>query len=181
MTEEKRLEEIRAQYFEAKREARCVGETYIDRDKEWLLSTINSLEEENERLRSLIRTQETEPPCDVPDDQTTEMAVRIATLESDLAKEREKNEWLQQRANKTIAAEIAEQARLINERDAANERGEKRREALEESVKLQSHYAMLLNMYDGGTRIEFKSADEWLARLQSLTDLKAKGGKSGDL
>lgn len=39
------------------------------------------------------------------------------------------------------------------------------REALKESVKLQSHYAMLLNGWDGGKRIEFKSSDEWLERL----------------
>src|ERR1044071_4528446 len=30
--------------------------------------------------------------------------------------------------------------------------------ALEESVKLQSHYASLLNMYDGGRRLTFPSA-----------------------
>jgi hypothetical protein len=32
--------------------------------------------------------------------------------------------------------------------------------ALEESVKLQSHYAKLLNMHDGGKRLEFKNALE---------------------
>lgn len=40
--------------------------------------------------------------------------------------------------------------------------------ALDESVKLQSHYAELLNMYDGGKRMVFKSGDEWLARLDEL-------------
>lgn len=38
--------------------------------------------------------------------------------------------------------------------------------ALEESVKLQSHYAVLLNMYDGGERHEFASAAEWIDRLR---------------
>ena len=38
-------------------------------------------------------------------------------------------------------------------------------EALEESVKLQSHYAQLLNTWDGGQRIVFETVDDWLARL----------------
>lgn len=42
----------------------------------------------------------------------------------------------------------------------------KLREALEESVKLQSHYAKLLNMYDGGQRIIFKDCQAWLDRLK---------------
>lgn len=37
--------------------------------------------------------------------------------------------------------------------------------ALEESVKLQSHYAGLLNQYDGGQRLVFLDADAWIARL----------------
>jgi hypothetical protein len=40
--------------------------------------------------------------------------------------------------------------------------------ALEESVKLQSHYASLLNMYDEGKRLTFKSVDEWLQRIQLI-------------
>lgn len=40
--------------------------------------------------------------------------------------------------------------------------------ALEESVKLQNHYAGLLNQYDGGARMRFWSAQEWLARLAAL-------------
>jgi hypothetical protein len=40
--------------------------------------------------------------------------------------------------------------------------------ALEESVALQSHYAKLLNAYDGGRRRVFKNADEWLARLREV-------------
>jgi hypothetical protein len=37
--------------------------------------------------------------------------------------------------------------------------------ALQESVKLQGHYAKLLNMHDGGERIVFTKATEWIARL----------------
>jgi hypothetical protein len=40
--------------------------------------------------------------------------------------------------------------------------------ALEESVKLQSHYADLLNMHDGGERMIFKSAAEWIERLREI-------------
>lgn len=41
--------------------------------------------------------------------------------------------------------------------------------ALRESVKLQSHYADLLNMHDGGERIVFKDVEEWLERLEMLS------------
>lgn len=41
--------------------------------------------------------------------------------------------------------------------------------ALEESVTLQSHYAWLLNSYDGGKRIQFACAQEWLDRLAALS------------
>lgn len=37
--------------------------------------------------------------------------------------------------------------------------------ALEQSVKLQSHYASLLNMHDGGERLQFPHARDWIARL----------------
>jgi len=37
--------------------------------------------------------------------------------------------------------------------------------ALDESVKLQSHYAMLLNMHDGGERIGFEDGQAWVDRL----------------
>lgn len=42
---------------------------------------------------------------------------------------------------------------------------------LEESVRLQSHYADLLNMHDGGERRPFKNADEWIARLRETGKL----------
>lgn len=40
--------------------------------------------------------------------------------------------------------------------------------ALEESVKLQSHYAALLNQYDGGNRMGFSDAEAWCNRLDEL-------------
>lgn len=39
------------------------------------------------------------------------------------------------------------------------------KKALEESVRLQSHYAGLLNMYDNGERREFENAQAWIDRL----------------
>lgn len=44
--------------------------------------------------------------------------------------------------------------------------------ALEESVKLQSHYASLLNDYDGGKRRQFANADAWVERLRETGTLK---------
>lgn len=40
--------------------------------------------------------------------------------------------------------------------------------ALEELVKLQSHYARILNQYDGGNRLEFQSANEWMDRQKRM-------------
>jgi hypothetical protein len=45
------------------------------------------------------------------------------------------------------------------------------RVALEQSVKLQTHYAQLLNMHDGGERIGFASADAWITRLRETGTL----------
>jgi hypothetical protein len=44
--------------------------------------------------------------------------------------------------------------------------------ALEEAIKLQAHYAELINMHDGGQRIPFKSAKEFLDRLRKLSNKK---------
>ncbi len=41
------------------------------------------------------------------------------------------------------------------------------KKCLEESVKIQSHYASLLNSYDGGERICF-TKDSWIERLKEL-------------
>lgn len=43
--------------------------------------------------------------------------------------------------------------------------------ALDASVTLQSHYAELLNMHDGGKRMTFTTAT-WLARLKELRERK---------
>lgn len=40
--------------------------------------------------------------------------------------------------------------------------------ALDESLKLQSHYAKLLNTYDGGQRLQFHTIASWLTRLNAL-------------
>ena len=45
--------------------------------------------------------------------------------------------------------------------------------ALAESLKLQSHYAKLLNQYDGGARMAFDAPDQWLQRLHDTGQLKA--------
>lgn len=46
---------------------------------------------------------------------------------------------------------------------------------LRESVKLQTHYAKLLNGYDGGQRMAFDTHDEWLERLRTLRADKLSG------
>jgi hypothetical protein len=43
--------------------------------------------------------------------------------------------------------------------------------ALEESIRLQSHYAALLNMHDGGKRTPFADAAAWIARLKAMGDV----------
>jgi hypothetical protein len=42
------------------------------------------------------------------------------------------------------------------------------RTGLEESVKLQSHYAVLLNQWDEGHRRQFPTGEAWLQRLFEL-------------
>jgi hypothetical protein len=49
------------------------------------------------------------------------------------------------------------------------------RQALEELVQLQAHYAELLNMHDGGQRHAFRSVDEYLERLR---ELRRKGAET---
>jgi hypothetical protein len=49
------------------------------------------------------------------------------------------------------------------------------RDALFESVRLQSHYATLLNAHDGGARRTFTYA-EWLARIAALSDKPLTNG-----
>jgi hypothetical protein len=50
-----------------------------------------------------------------------------------------------------------------------NDNAELRR-ALKRSLRLQAHYAMLLNMHDGGQRMIFTEIDQWLARLREVDE-----------
>lgn len=43
--------------------------------------------------------------------------------------------------------------------------------ALRESVKLQAHYASLLNVWDGGQRMIFENSEAWIARLRETKTL----------
>ncbi len=64
--------------------------------------------------------------------------------------------------------------------DAAFDRMKFESFALEESVKLQSHYAKLLNMHDGGRRLEFKDANEWRQRLKMLREKSTEKDNAGE-
>ena len=46
--------------------------------------------------------------------------------------------------------------------------------ALYESLKLQSHYAELLNMYDNGRRMQFDTVEKWIDRLRFIKQDKEK-------
>lgn len=95
MDNQKRLEEIVAWYDSPERLLTVTSRENID----WLISQIRS-------LRALIRVQETDPPFDVADDQTTEMAVKIAELQAQLAKEREEKEQVIHRHADCISSEL---------------------------------------------------------------------------
>lgn len=60
----------------------------------------------------------------------------------------------------------------LEEVEADQERNRHLKIALEESLELQSHYAELLNMYDGGLRRGFKTIDEWIDRLKVTGTIK---------
>lgn len=49
---------------------------------------------------------------------------------------------------------------------------EELKKALDESVKLQSHYAELLNGYDGGRRLIFNDKEEFIKRLRDIGTIK---------
>ena len=59
---------------------------------------------------------------------------------------------------------------LIDEHPFLRARVAKLEAALEQSVELQSHYAELLNMHDGGQRLTFANVEAWLDRLAALKD-----------
>ena len=46
--------------------------------------------------------------------------------------------------------------------------------ALTKSVELQSHYASLLNDYDGGKRLTFANSEEWIERLEVVESINKK-------
>jgi len=50
---------------------------------------------------------------------------------------------------------------------------EKLEKAIDESLKLQSHYAKLLNMYDEGERRQFKNRIEWMVRIDEVAKNQA--------
>jgi len=74
-------------------------------------------------------------------------------------------------ASPDLAKMIADK---IDEQLSARPAYEDLRIALDESVKLQAHYAKLLNMHDGGERMVFPTADLWLARLKETGTLPGK-------
>lgn len=61
-------------------------------------------------------------------------------------------------ANQTVVAALEQSGDVVRYLHAA----------LEESVKLQSHYAALLNVHDGGQRMTFNDAAAWLERLAGV-------------
>lgn len=63
------------------------------------------------------------------------------------------------------------------ERDELKQRVATLEKALSESLKLQSHYASLLNQWDGGHRIGFDSAEAWIRRLRETKTLPAQPTK----
>ena len=65
-------------------------------------------------------------------------------------------------ATKLVEAYMERETDMKAEIETLRAENARLREALDESVKLQSHYALLLNTWDGGERISFKSTDAWL-------------------
>ena len=70
-------------------------------------------------------------------------------------------------ALQTANGVVVSGTRKLNE---ARARVAKLEAALKQSVELQSHYAELLNMYDGGQRLTFANVEAWLDRLASVGD-----------
>lgn len=68
---------------------------------------------------------------------------------------------------------LTEEVREANARiDQLQQLEKELRIALEESVTLQAHYAKQLNIYDGGHRLPFKCAEDWIARLREMGTIK---------
>lgn len=67
-----------------------------------------------------------------------------------------------------------EPMRRVTWKEQAIELGDSAHElmlALIESTTLQSHYAELLNMHDGGERLQFSCVAEWIERLKKVGKL----------
>ena len=71
------------------------------------------------------------------------------------------------RVDASIAKQLS-QSMSINAR--LQTRIQKLETALQKSVELQSHYAELLNAYDGGQRLQFENGDAWIVRLERPHD-----------
>ena len=85
----------------------------------------------------------------------SEMTAKLSPADAKwVAKARE--DFIQRVDGKEIAALRARTAKL--------------EAALRQSVELQSHYAELLNMHDGGQRLAFANVEAWLDRLAALKD-----------
>ena len=69
-----------------------------------------------------------------------------------------------------VEMKLDEYKRREDELIALRARVAKLEEALQQSVELQSHYAELLNMHDGGQRLQFANIEAWLDRLAALKD-----------
>lgn len=72
-----------------------------------------------------------------------------------------------------VASDLAQRLRALipaghSPAPAGEAQVERLRAALDRSVRLQSHYAELLNIYDGGQRMQFASAEEWMKRLEEI-------------
>jgi hypothetical protein len=104
---------------------------------------------------------------------TNEQKRIVQQLQKQFAAERERCErgLCKGAALMSVACDKSKQQLRVQlaERDAARQ---PLVDALEESVKLQAHYAKLLNMHDGGCRHAFFDGKEWMERLA-----KAKEGK----
>jgi hypothetical protein len=73
-------------------------------------------------------------------------------------------------SEESSAIRAAAHRRAMESQRAERAEAEVRRlsHALDRSVYLQAHYAKLLNMWDGGDRIVFENAQQWLDRLDAL-------------
>jgi hypothetical protein len=75
----------------------------------------------------------------------------------------ETSDWIQSAdGNDTIRETPEAELRSLREENGLL------RKALDKSIWFQSHYAALLNQYDGGRRMSFVSGDAWIARLHDL-------------